>query len=209
LQTGIVAGPDGNFATLAIPTWSGAPEEGDGRLAPFLQLGTLLAGTIERKSYAALLSTFDTHIADGLRATVDSCRLPALDGEAIEMFVHAMRHAASPGCALITHNFKGTASRVAADTTAFGLRRDHVLVEAIALFSDDLEEQRHLDWVRRTRQSFTHALPGGYPNLLGRDEAARAAVSYGPNADRLILAKRRYDPDNVFFSAIPLPQPSE
>jgi FAD/FMN-containing dehydrogenase len=208
LQTGIVAGPDGNFATLVIPTWSGAPEEGDGRLAPFLQLGTLLAGTIERKSYAALLSTFDAHIASGLRATVDGCRLPALDGEAIEMFVQAMRHAASPGCALITHNFKGAASRVAADATAFGLRRNHVLVEAIALYSNDLEEQWHREWVRRTRQAFTHALPGGYPNLLGRDEAARAAVSYGPNADRLILAKRRYDPDNVFFSAIPLPQPS-
>ena len=35
-------------------------------------------------------------------------------------------------------------------------------------------------------------------------EAERAAKSYGGNADRLIKAKRHYDPDNTFNSAIPL-----
>ena len=49
------------------------------------------------------------------------------------------------------------------------------------------------------------ALPGGYPNLLGKGEPDRALKSYGSNAERLIKAKRRYDPDNVFRSAIPLP----
>jgi hypothetical protein len=49
------------------------------------------------------------------------------------------------------------------------------------------------------------ALPGGYPNLLAGDDPDRAAQSYGRNAARLIEAKRYYDPDNVFRSAIPLP----
>ena len=49
------------------------------------------------------------------------------------------------------------------------------------------------------------ALPGGYPNLLAGDDTDRAAKSYGRNAERLIEAKRHYDPDNVFRSAIPLP----
>ena len=37
-----------------------------------------------------------------------------------------------------------------------------------------------------------------------RADADRAAKSYGRNAERLIKAKRHYDPDN-FFSAIPPP----
>ena len=47
-------------------------------------------------------------------------------------------------------------------------------------------------------------LPGAYPNLLATGDD-RVVKSYGRNAKRLIEAKRRYDPDNVFFSAIPLP----
>jgi hypothetical protein len=31
------------------------------------------------------------------------------------------------------------------------------------------------------------------------------ASDFGPNVGRLVKAKRNYDPDNVFCSAIPLP----
>jgi nucleoside phosphorylase len=33
----------------------------------------------------------------------------------------------------------------------------------------------------------------------------KRVTSYGRNADRLVKAKRHYDPDHVFSSAIPLP----
>jgi hypothetical protein len=98
---------------------------------------------------------------------------------------------------------------VPAEATAFGLRRDHGLIEIFATFvdrSDKEEEQRHRRWARATRQALAPmALPGGYPNLLAGDDAERAAESYGPNAERLVEAKRHFDPDNVFYSAIPLP----
>jgi FAD/FMN-containing dehydrogenase len=67
-------------------------------------------------------------------------------------------------------------------------------------------EQWHRGWVRATLRAFdTVALPGGYPNLLASSEVERAAKSYGRNVDRLIRAKRHYDPDSTFNSAIPLP----
>jgi hypothetical protein len=71
--------------------------------------------------------------------------LPALDSAGIDVFVDVMATAPSPGCAVFTHEFKGAASRVPAEATAFGLRRDHVLVEILATFvgrSDKEEEQR-------------------------------------------------------------------
>jgi hypothetical protein len=141
---------------------------------------------------------------------LETCSLPGLDSRSVDAFIGAMETTVSPGCAVFTHEFKGVASRVPEAATAFGLRRDHLLVEIIAWFAagpDNAEEERHRQWARTTREAFDAiALPGGYPNLLAGDEAPdRIARSYGRNAGRLVRAKQRYDPDNVSCSAIPLP----
>ena len=49
-----------------------------------------------------------------------------------------------------------------------------------------------------------YSLPGGYPNLLGPDDATQTAVAYGPNAGRLLALKEYLDPHSV-FSATALP----
>jgi FAD binding domain/Berberine and berberine like len=208
VQLGFVAGADGVVVFVA-PTWCGRPQEGETRIAPLLKLGTLLAGAVEAMSYGTSLTAFDAHIVNGRRTFMETCWLPALDDSGIDILIAAMETAVSPGCAIITHEFKGAASRVPADATAFGLRRDHVLVEILAQCidpSDEREERRHQDWARATLNVLgPKALPGGYPNLLAGGDTDRAAKSYGCNADRLIAAKRHHDPDNVFRSAIPLP----
>jgi FAD/FMN-containing dehydrogenase len=207
-QVGCVVGPDGAAVVMVLPTWCGPSAEGEARIAPFLKLGKLLAGAVDAMPYGASLTFFDPYIVYGQRTFMETCWLPALDGDSIDAFIQAMA-AVSSGCAVFTHEFKGAAARVPVEATAFGLRRDHVLVEILATFvdrSDRLEEQRHRQWARDTLRAFdAMALPGGYPNLLPGGDADRAAKSYGANAERLIEAKRRYDPDNVFSSAIPLP----
>jgi hypothetical protein len=212
MQVGVVHGPDGSQLVVVSPTWCGAPQEGETRTAPFLKLGTLLMGSVETMSYRDSLSAFDAFIVNGRREFMETCWIPTLGGS-VDPFIAAMEAAASPGCAVLTHEFKGFATRVSDDATAFGLRREHVLVEILATCTAGShvdEEERHRQWARSTRKSFDSiALPGGYPNfLVGDDDPVRIAQSYGSNAARLIKAKRRYDPDNVFNSAIPLPNPS-
>jgi FAD binding domain/Berberine and berberine like len=208
VQVGCVTGPDGTPVVMVVPTWCGLPGEGEARIAPFLKLGTLLAGAVDVMPYGASLTFFDPYLAHGQPTFMETCWLPALDGASIDVFIQAMA-GASPGCAIFTHEFKGAASRVSAEATAFGLRRDHVLVEIFATFvdrSDKLEEQWYRQWTKDTLRAFdAMALPGGYPNFLAGGDPDRAAKSYGRNAERLIKAKRHYDPDNAFSSAIPLP----
>ena len=209
VEFGCVGGPDGKPVVMVHPTWCGLPADGEARVAPFLKVGTLLAGNLEAMSHGTSITLFDPHIVNGQRVFMDTCWLPALDSAGIAAFIETMAAAVSPGCALFTHEFKGAASRIPVEGTAFGLRRDHVLVEILATFvdrSDKEEEQRHRQWARATRQAFAPmALPGGYPNFLTGDDSDRVAKSYGLNAGRLIAAKRYYDPDNIFNSAIPLP----
>jgi hypothetical protein len=207
VQVGIAVGPDGPVVMI-VPTWCGPSAEGEARLAPFFKLGTLLASSVNVTPYGRSLTVFDPYLVNGQREIMDTCWLAAFDGRSIDVFIRAMEMAVSSGCAIFTHEFKGAASRVPEETTAFGLRRDHILIEILAGFvdrSDKLEERQHQGWVRATRESFeATALPGAYPNLIATGDD-RVTQSYGRNAKRLIEAKRHYDPDNVFFSAIPLP----
>ena len=209
VQVVCACGPDGTPMVLIVPTWCGSPEEGEARVAPFLELGTLLTGTLESMPYGRSLTLFDAFVAQGQPTFMETCSLPALESESIEGLIHSMKAVASPGCAIITHEFRGAASRVPAEATAFGQRGDHLVLEFLATFVeslDPLEEQRHRRWLRETSLTFEPmALPGAYPNFLVAADADRVARSYGPNASRLMRAKRRYDPDNVFRSAIPLP----
>jgi FAD binding domain/Berberine and berberine like len=209
IQLGLVGGPDGLPLAMVVPTWCGPPAQGEARLAPFLGLGTPVISTLVATSYGISLEKFDPFFASGQRVFMATCWLPTLDRQAIDVFIRAMATAASPGCAIITHVFRGAASRVPVATTAFGLRRDHVLVEILASFTDR-SEPRDEHWNRRWTQATLRAfdgitLPGGYPNLLAKDEVERAVKSYGVNAGRLIRAKQHYDPDNIFNSTIPLP----
>jgi FAD/FMN-containing dehydrogenase len=209
VQLGLVAGPEGVPAVMVVPTWCGLPEQGEARLAPFLQVGTPLVAALETVPCGGRLAMIDPYVVYGLRVHMETAWLPTLDGGSIDALVEAMAAAVSPGCAILTHALRGAASRVPGSATAFGLRRDHVLVEILASFpdrSDPLDEPRHRQWAQATLQALAHAaLPGGYPNLLAGGDPERAAKSYGGNAGRLIRAKRQYDPDNIFRSAIPLP----
>jgi FAD/FMN-containing dehydrogenase len=209
-QVGLAAGVGSAPVVMIVPTWCGPAAEAEMHLAPLRKLGTVLADSVEAMPYGAALSLFDTMLTNGQRVFIETCSLPALDDTAIEIAVAAFAAAVSPGCAIFTHEFRGAASRVAPGATAFGLRREHVLIEIITMFddrADRLDEFRHQQWAHNARRALSvDALPGAYPNLLAADDA-RAAESYS-NAGRLLAAKRTYDPDNVFRSAIPLPFPS-
>jgi hypothetical protein len=130
----------------ARPSRHWRPREGEARTAPFVKLGTVLAGAVQPTSYRASLAAFDPYVVNGQRVYMETCWLPTLDSPSIDPFIQAMESAVSPGCAIFTHEFKGAASRVPDGATAFGHRRDHVLVEILATFADradKLEEQRH------------------------------------------------------------------
>jgi FAD/FMN-containing dehydrogenase len=59
VQVGAVAGPDGVPVIMLVPTWSGWQGQGDEHIAPLLELGTLLANTVDAVRYGTSVSVFD------------------------------------------------------------------------------------------------------------------------------------------------------
>jgi FAD/FMN-containing dehydrogenase len=119
---GFAGGPDGAPMIMVIPTWCGPPEQGEARLAPFFELGTVQMSTVETTPYGNSLTVFDKFLVYGQRYLIETCWLPALDNRCVEAFIAAAKSAVSPGCAVFTHEFKGAAARVPEGATAFGLR---------------------------------------------------------------------------------------
>jgi len=212
-QAVIVTTPDGMAVLLLAPTWSGDPDEGDHWLKRLAGLGQPAVAAGSMVDYAEPLRQGDALFApDQRRYAIRTRNLAALTPEAVCALVTVATQRSSPLSAISVHHFHGAAARVPIDSTAFGTRQEHYMVEIISswlpgdgsggpLGGGDL----HRRWADGAADALDpYALPGGYPNLLTADCPEQVARAYGPNAARLQELKARYDPD-VVFDASPLP----
>jgi hypothetical protein len=202
---GFLPGPDGQPVVFLCPFWSGTDlSAGERLIAGLERLGTPLMSQRAATPYHDALGMFDGAMLEGNHYLLRNRWLPTMSEAAAEILIEAARANTSRYSAISTHHFHGAAARVGQADTAFGLRTDHLLVEIIAAWTPDDTAAPYRDWANDLSARLApQALPGGYPNLLGPDEPERVRLGYGPNYTRLIDAKRRYDPDNVFASAVP------
>jgi len=63
----------GGSCGLDRAEWCGVADQGETRIAPYLRLGTLLAGTASVMSYGTSLAAFDAYIVNGQRTFVETC----------------------------------------------------------------------------------------------------------------------------------------
>lgn len=197
VMAGFVGGPAGPAVFLA-PTWSGDLDAGEAAVAPLLGLGTPVAGGVGPMPYPELIRMFEAGARPGQHYALGTQWLPGLTDEAIDVLADAASTWPSSASLLALHHFHGAATRVAPDATAFALRREHVLAEVIAAWQPAEDAAAQHAWVSRVTDALAPgALPGGYPNILGPQEAERVRLGFGANADQLLAAKRRYDPDGV------------
>lgn len=202
----LLSGPDGSPVIAISPTWSGAPADGAAVLDEFAGLGTPLTAAVNRMSPLAKLREFDGAFPDGAHYAIRTRNIAAFTPGVVSALIEAYTARTSPGAFINIHHFHGAATRTAVESGAFGLRRDHFMVEFVQTGVPDTASLPG-DWPRTASTMLSpHALPGGYPNLLGPDDKHQAAAAYGPHAARLLAVKARWDPESV-FTATPLPPP--
>jgi hypothetical protein len=201
----LAPGPDGGPMVAVSPTWSGMLTEGAAALAGFAALGTPLTAAVSSMSPLAKLREFDGAFPDGARYAIRTRNVAAFTTGVVSALLKAYTARTAPGSFINIHHFHGAAAAAAVESGAFGLRRDHFMVELIETGVSG-EASLPGDWPRRASAVLApHALPGGYPNLLGPDDERQAAAAYGPNKARLLAVKARLDPEGA-FTATPLPR---
>ncbi len=207
-QTGILTAPDGSPAVFVLPAWTGHPEGGAAVIDTITALGTPLMAQVAPVSYAAMIAGNDALMQDGLYYRIRSRNLDGLTPTSIAALISAGANRTSPASMISIHHFHGAAARIPITDTAFGLRRDHLMVEIIAAWPPTDDDTAHRAWADDLDAALApDALPGGYPNLIGPDATDQAARAYGPNTARLLAAKTHFDPDGV-FTATALPGPA-
>jgi hypothetical protein len=205
---GELTGPDGSPVLFLGPIWTGEPAKGEEFITRLQTLGTPIASQIAWMSLADLLGLYDAQVVNGRHYALQTRWLADLTPEVISALVAGGAARTSPCSIIALHHFHGVGTQVAADATAFAMRRDHFMVEIIAAWepSARAEAAVHRQWMNDLSKALApHALPGGYSNFLAPDAHEQISSAYGDNARRLCDLKRQFDAVNVFSSATPLP----
>ncbi|WAC92345.1 FAD-binding oxidoreductase [Mycobacterium sp. Aquia_213] len=205
VQTGILPGPDGGPTVFLSPVWCGDLPDGERVIAPLHTLSAPLMANVGPTSYAGLLSQFDSFVVDGRHYAARTRNVSRFTPEVIAALVEAGQRQTSRYSGVVAHHFHGAATRVPLVSTSFGQRAPHRMIEIVAAWEPGDDAAAHVGWAERVDADLApHALPGGYPNMLGPGEHEQIAHAYGSNAARLRTAKEQFDPDGV-FSGIGLP----
>ncbi|MFF4507783.1 BBE domain-containing protein [Streptomyces sp. NPDC001401] len=126
--------------------------------------------------------------------------LAEISDEAINVILAAFATVPSPmTTVIIEHNGDGAMNRVGPDQTAFGHRDWSYNLLITSLWADPAHAETNIAWTRalwEAVQPFTR--DGVYVNYLGAEGQDRVRAAYGPNFDRLVAIKNKYDPANVF-----------
>jgi FAD/FMN-containing dehydrogenase len=212
ILVGMTSGMDGQPMLMFLPLWNGDKHRGERIISDFQALGTPQLAQVGPMTYSAILALLDPGLdaAERCHWEMRTRSLPALMPGAIDVITRAVADMTSPYSMVNWHHFHGAATRIPSEAIAFGLRQEHFMLEIVAGWEPDGSNgAEHRQWAQDLWERLApFALPGGYSNQLAPHDREQARDAYGCNGARLRSLKRRFDPDGVFASAIPLPDES-
>ena len=166
---------------------------------PLRQFGSPAADMVQRMPYPAVNTGVDWLFPAGALNYWKSAFFSELSDPAVEAMASAFERAPSELCALVIEDFHGAATRVAPTATAFPHREPGYNLLLISQWTDPADTEAGIAWARETFDALSpYMADRSYTNYLSADDYDRVRQAYGPNYQRLLELKRRYDPDNLF-----------
>jgi FAD/FMN-containing dehydrogenase len=178
---------------------AGDPDEGRQAIEPIRHLGTPYGEHIGVQPFTAWQQAFDPLLAPGARNYWKSHNFVELADGMIDLLVKYVAEVPSPHCEIFIGQLGGQTNRLAPDATAYSHRDAEFVVNVHGRWETAAEDDRGIRWSRDFyRDAAPFATGGVYVNFMTEEETDRVGAAYGPNWDRLVEIKRRYDPENLF-----------
>jgi FAD/FMN-containing dehydrogenase len=198
----VLTGPDGNPAFGTALCYCGSLDEGEKALKSLRTFSPPLSDLIERRPYVEMQSLLDAVWPPGRLYYNKAHNLRTLSEAAAQTVVAYARSMPTTVSNIAFQQLHGAASRASATETAFPHRYDHYDFLAHPATDNPADCERMIQWAREcwaAMQPFAeHAV---YVNALEdavEEGERRVREAYGPNYERLVALKTKYDPTNLF-----------
>lgn len=179
--------------------YSGAVADAEKLIAPLRSFGDAVGEHIGPQPYVEWQKAFDPLLTPGARNYWKSHNFTELADGALDSVIEYAGKLASPQCEIFIGLIAGAANRVAPGAMAYGHRDAKFVLNVHGRWDDAKDDQKCIGWARDFfKASAPFASAGAYVNFMTDEEGDRVAAAYGSNYDRLVQAKKRFDPDNVF-----------
>jgi hypothetical protein len=185
---------------IAICYCGSSLQEGEALLHPIRKLGAPLADMVQPMSYLQMQCLFEAAFRPGLYTYVKSNFMDRISDEAIDLMSECAQSRPSRRTfAPFVEHWHGAAARVGVSETAFAHRKHPFNYVLWSIWEDPTDSDKNIEWTRRHWQSMLpHLASGSYVNYAMEEDDAFARSAYGPNYDRLVALKNKYDPTNFF-----------
>jgi FAD/FMN-containing dehydrogenase len=180
--------------------YCGPLAEGEKVLKPLRTFGAPLADAFSPMTYTQLQGMFEPFFPPGRLVYTKSNFLRSFNDAAMEAVLQYV--AKSPSrftFAPFLEHWHGAATRVPVTETAFPHRQYSWNLLLWSMWESPAETEKNKQWTRECYDALRPYLAAGaYGNYVTDEGEAVAREAYGPNYDRLVSLKNKYDPTNFF-----------
>ena len=202
LQAILAHAPDGSGAKVCGIVLCHAGDDAEqaaADLQPLRDLGAPVADMVGRMPYVAMNTGADGLFPRGALNYWKSAFFSELSDAAVAVMADALERAPSELCAIGVEEFHGAVTRVPAEATAYPHREPAFNLILVSQWTDPAQTDACIAWARQTFDGLApYMADRSYTNYLSADDHDRVRQAFGPNYDRLVEVKRRYDPHNHF-----------
>jgi hypothetical protein len=201
-QAAFLHAPDGSGTKLcgiAVCHAGDDPKRAEADIRPVREFGSSVADMVQRVPYPLINTGMDWLFPEGAFSYWKSAFFSELSDQAVLAMTEALERAPSELCALVIEDFHGAVTRVSPTATAYPHRQPGFNLLLISSWIDPAQTDAGIAWARETFDALKpHMTERSYTNYLSADDHDRVKQAYGPNLERLVELKRRYDPENLF-----------
>lgn len=198
----VLTGPDGKPAFGILACHCGSRDDGENVLKPLRTFSQPLADLIAPRPYVEMQTLLDEAWPPGRLYYNKAHIIRALSDGAVRTVLEYASAMPTTVSNIAFQQLHGAASRVPVSETAFPHRYDHYDLLVHPATDNPAESEKIIKWARKCWEALQPFVERAvYVNALEdalEEGERRVREAYGPNYDRLVLLKNKYDPANLF-----------